>query len=226
MEEEVDYTSDGISEGNIFVGGAVNAEMGLDGHFIKHPTSAKGFSPVASLGMEVLEASFRPFEGLDSDRPDLAGILGRNLQPQHGFYTNFPLSSEAQRVGNGLGSFSVGSLVGSEALHGYDLGQGCGGSELSRDIAAAPGGGDIPPEVESLIAPRTGASEQTVLHKRLPKSVKERKRKDKLVLGVDVSMEEVEDFSLTAVVGHGRGNRFGRGFLQRWAAEHWKNLVS
>ena len=147
----MDYTLDGISEGNIFVGGAVNAEMGLDGHFIKHPTSAKGFSPVASLGMEVLEASFRPFEGLDSDRPDLAGILGRNLQPQHGFYTNFPLSSEAQRVGNGLGSFSV---VGSEALHGYDLGQGCGGPELPRalfssgQVAVAPSGGDILPEVE------------------------------------------------------------------------------
>ena len=46
------------------------------------------------------------------------------------------------------------------------------------------------------------------------------------MLGVDVSMEEVEDFSLTTMVGHVWGNRFGRGFLQRWAAEQWKNLVS
>lgn len=38
-------------------------------------------------------------------------------------------------------------------------------------------------------------------------------------------MEEAEDLSLTIVVGHARGKRFGRGFLQRWAAEQWKKLL-
>ena len=45
------------------------------------------------------------------------------------------------------------------------------------------------------------------------------------MLGVDVTLEEAEDMSMTAVVGHVRGKHFGCGFLRRWAAEHWKLLL-
>ena len=61
--------------------------------------------------------------------------------------------------------------------------------------------------------------------KKGPKAVKDRKRRDKLVLGVDVSMDEVGDMSMTAVVGHVRGKRFGSGFLRRWAVEQWTHLL-
>ena len=97
----MDYTSDGVIEGEIFVGGAVNAEMvwsgvlsgpdmsgrgsevlsgpegelGLDGHFIERPTSVRVASLVASMGLEGLEATLRSIDGLDTNRPDLAGIL-------------------------------------------------------------------------------------------------------------------------------------------------------
>ena len=58
-----------------------------------------------------------------------------------------------------------------------------------------------------------------------PKAVKNRLRRDKLVLGVDVSLAEVEDMSMTAVVGHVHGKHFGRGFLKRWAVEQWAHLL-
>ena len=45
------------------------------------------------------------------------------------------------------------------------------------------------------------------------------------MLGVDVTLVEAEDMSLTAVVGHVRGKRIGHDFLRRWAADQWNLLL-
>ena len=119
----------------------------------------------------------------------------------------------------------------SEAGRGIETALGSGGGEVPRaaisssgQAAAVLGSHDLFPEAESILAPKKGGSAKEGSQKG-PKVVKDRKRRDKLVLGVDVSMEEAEDMSLTAVVGHVRGKRFGRGFLQRWAAEQWTHLM-
>ena len=91
-------------------------------------------------------------------------------------------------------------------------------------MAAALGSHELFLEAESLLAPKHGGSAKVGSQKG-PKAIKYRKRRDKLVLGVDVSMEEAEDMSMTVVVGHVRGKRFGRGFLRRWAAEQWTHLL-
>lgn len=88
---------------------------------------------------------------------------------------------------------------------------------------ATPGNGDLP-GAESM--PRSGMHAKAGPTKHPVKSVKERKRLDLLVLGVDVTMAEAEDFSNTVVVGHVRGRRFGRGFLHRWVSEQWMDTVS
>ena len=62
------------------------------------------------------------------------------------------------------------------------------------------GSHDLSLETKSFLGPKQGGSVKEG-SKKCPKVVKERKRRDKLVLGVDVSMEEAEDLSLTAVVG-------------------------
>jgi len=80
-------------------------------------------------------------------------------------------------------------------------------------------------EAESLLAPRKGGSGKVVVPKKKPKAVTNRPRKDRLVLGIDVEMEEVEDLSKVAVVGHVRGKRFSIGFLRRWVDGQLKVLV-
>jgi len=76
-----------------------------------------------------------------------------------------------------------------------------------------------------LLKPKTGGKGKAEAVKKPPKAVKNRVRKDQLVLGVDVSLEEAEDLSLVAVVGRARGKRFGPSYLRRWAAKHWEGLV-
>lgn len=80
-------------------------------------------------------------------------------------------------------------------------------------------------EAESFLAPRKGGSGKVETSKKKPKAVTSRPRKDKLVLGIDVEMVEVEDLSKVAVVGHARGKHFSIGFLRRWVATQWKVLV-
>ena len=210
------------------------------------------FSPVVSGDLDGLEADlalFRAPEGLGVDRPDIACLLGRTLSPQRGLFSNFPSSSFglpveglSPRLGGGsktlglegdLGSFSVGDLVVSETGQGplSALGKG-GGTVLGEAVsscgqaAVALGGPDRCLEVDSPSAPKVGGSSKEGSRiKNGPRPIKDLKRRDKLVLGVDVSMKQAEDLSLTAVVGHARGKYFGRGFLRRWAAEQWKDLV-
>ena len=273
MEEEVDYTLDGVNERYIFVVGGFSGaldrqgtsgpllsgrgpgvypghmdEVGLAGHEarLSNPRISSPNSVVLK-GLEADLALFKTTEGLGVDRPDLAGLLGRTLSPQNGCFANFPANSSELPVeglspflGGGIkhqglegdfGSFSVGALVVSEAGRGLDTTLGTRGREISRaaisssgQAAAALGSHELFPEAESFLAPKQGGSAKEGSQKG-PKVVKDRKRRDKLVLGVDVSMEEAEDLSLTAVVGHVRGKRFGRGFLRRWAAEQWKHLL-
>ena len=124
MEEEVDYTSDGVNERDIFVVGGFSGaldrqgmlsgsllsergpgvstghvdEVGLAGNDYARLSNARISSPFNSVGLEGLEADlalFKTSEGLGVDRPDLAGLLGRTFSSQNGFFANFPaLSSE------------------------------------------------------------------------------------------------------------------------------------
>ena len=120
MEEEVDYTSDGDNEREIFVVGGFSGaldrqgtsgpllsgrgpgvysghvdEVGLAGNDFARLSNPRISSPIY-VGLEGLEADlalFKTSEGLGVDRPELAGLLGRTLSPQTGFFTNFPAIS-------------------------------------------------------------------------------------------------------------------------------------
>ena len=113
----------------------------------------------------------------------------------------------------------------SEAGRGLDTALGTGGREISRaaisssgQAAVALGNHELFLEAESFLAPKQGGLAKEGSQKG-PKAIKDRKRRDKLVLGVDVSMEGAEDMSMIAVIGHARGKRFGRGFLWWWATK-------
>ena len=205
----MDYTWDGVNERDIFIEG--------------------GFSALDRQGTSGALLSGRG-----------PGVLGCRLSPQPGFITNSSaISSEIPILGDGIqhqglegvsGSFSVGDLAVSEVGWGINTALDTGGREIPRAVnssseaVAALGSHGLFPVADSKLAPKLGQSMKTGSHKG-PKAVKDRKRRDKLVLGVDLSMEEAEDTSLTAVVGHVHGKRFGHGFLRRWEAEQWKHLL-
>lgn len=110
MAEEVDYTSDGVNERDIFTIGGFSVALDRQGALSRSPLTGRGprvfsgpgfdaglvgndsarpsisrvSSPFFSVGLEGLEADlafFRTSEGLGVDRPDLAGILGHILSP-------------------------------------------------------------------------------------------------------------------------------------------------
>ena len=99
------------------------------------------------MGLEGLEVTHRSIDGLDTDRPDLAGILSRNLQPHQGLYSDFPLSSEDQRV---EGFHPLSGIGNRQSKQGIGLGPR---TLFSSGHAVFQGGGAILPGVESLKAP-------------------------------------------------------------------------
>ena len=194
MEVEVDYTSDGIHESDIFVEGGFSGALGRQGVLTgtlmlgRGPRAPMGLvevvglaendcaqfknllisSPYKSVDLVGLEADLthlKTSDGMGADRPDLTGFLGSTLSSQIGCVISFPAHS-------------------------------------SMDI---PQKGPFP-------SPNHGGTTKAGSHKG-PKAIKDRKRRDKLVLGVDVTLAEAEDLSLKAMVGHVHGKCIGRGFL-------------
>ena len=138
MEEEVDYTSNGVNERDIFVAGGFSGalgrqgmlsvspllgrglgvysrrvdDVGLVGNDFARPSNPRVSSPFNSVGLEGLEvdlALFKTSEGLGVDRPELTGLLGRTLSPQNGLFANFPALSLELPV-EGLSPFLGGGI--------------------------------------------------------------------------------------------------------------------
>lgn len=121
MEDSVDYSSDRVSEREIFSRGRVTGgmdlsrvpeipptgrgpvitsgpvnEMGLDGVLFDQSLYPVGSQPFSSLELEGLESElefFRTSKGLGGARSSLAGILGEPFPSSSGFHTFFPLIS-------------------------------------------------------------------------------------------------------------------------------------
>lgn len=80
-------------------------------------------------------------------------------------------------------------------------------------------------EVDSPLSLTKAASNQRKpLNKKL-NCVKAGARRDSLVLGVDVLMDDAKNFSKTTMVGRADGRHFGRDFLNRWDKEQWGKFL-
>ena len=200
----MDYTSDGIYERDIFIKGSFSGALGRQGVLTGSLMTGRG-------------------PGVPTGLVEVVGLAENDCTQSKNLRNSPPFKSV------GLEGLEVDILKTSEGL-GVDRPDLAGflGSTLSSQIGCFTNFPELSlvelPEKGPSPIPKHGGSAKEGSHKG-PKAVKDRKRRDKLVLGVDVSMVEAEDLSLTAVVGHVRGKRIGRDFLRRWAADQWNLLL-
>ena len=86
-----------------------------------------------------------------------------------------------------------------------------GGSPIAAEVNST--------EVDSPLSLSKVALGQRKSSRKKLHCVKARARRDSLVLGVDVQMDDVVDLSKTTVVGRALGRHFGRDFLSRWVVD-------